>query len=75
MAEVKRGQVWREVDPRRERFVHVISNGDTPKVAIQTVERDGAGWKLVAGTRVNHVDPSRFNGRRGGYILVDAREM
>jgi len=52
------GQIWRENDPRQERFVRVISvHGD--EVKIQTV--DQAGWPK-RGSRVSSANLCRFGG-------------
>jgi hypothetical protein len=69
------GQIWREVDPRRERFVRVL-NVSEGVVKIRTVN---PAWKHVSGrwkeayrSRPSYAEASRFNGKRGGYALHEA---
>jgi hypothetical protein len=56
------GQRWKEVDPRTERVVEILELTDDGKRArIRTVGSGGWGsWAKLA----------RFNGKRGGYALV-----
>jgi hypothetical protein len=74
MAEVKTGQIWKEVDPRHDRYVRVI-NLIPSWICIETVHNVDGKWFHAPGTaRMRHADPKRFNGKRGGYELYqDAR--
>lgn len=57
--EIKKGQVWREVDPRYERKIEVVGFcEETGKVIIQS------------GGRITKARRDRFNGKRGGYELL-----
>lgn len=62
------GDIWKEVDPRAERYVRVISlSTPSGKYAfIRTCDANG-----VSGTRnpVREARVERFNGKRGGYEL------
>ena len=64
------GQIWREVDPRRERFVRIEHIG--LDVGIRTVVRDGNLWFPASGSRLSDAASERFNGKRGGYEFVEA---
>jgi hypothetical protein len=68
------GQIWREVDPRFERFAKVF--GTSPNgalVYIQTVYKHETGaWWLSPRSRTTAVKIERFNGKRGGYEFVEA---
>lgn len=80
-AEIHAGQIWREVDPRRVRFVRItgiVEREGTlpPLIKIGTVIRTGDGsprmpfsWERARGTRINYAEAGRFNGKRGGYVL------
>lgn len=71
MAEIRVGQIWREVDPRKERYVRVLDvRGGW--VQISTVEKSGNVWTRVRGTTKRHAAVDRFNGKRGGYALHEA---
>lgn len=66
MSDVKVGQIWKEVDPRFERYIEVIYIDDvTQKVEI--VSPAGSGGQ--AGRRTTKASIKRFNGKRGGYVL------
>lgn len=68
--EIKVGQIWREVDPRRERFVRVesVSMGRCG-VSIRTVEKRDRRWLDAPRSRLSYADHDRFNAKRGGYAL------
>jgi hypothetical protein len=68
----KRGQIWREVDPRFTRYAKVIDfarfkSGD--RIQLRSVSKSPAGWETVPHSRPTWCDLKRFNGRRGGYEL------
>lgn len=68
--EIKAGQIWREVDPRSERFVRVrypCAGGRA--IAIETVVPYLHAWIRKRGSRENEAATERFNGKRGGYAL------
>lgn len=70
LATIEVGQIWREVDPRQERYVRVEGTGPT-EIRIRTVVRneDGA-WVVKKGTRECPARRERFNGQPGGYLWV-----
>lgn len=61
--ELKIGQIWREVDPRFNRYIQILSEG-FPRVCIATIDiaTNALGRKGSAAC-------SRFNGKSGGYEL------
>lgn len=61
-----KGQIWREIDPRKIRYVKIIGV-DRDSVAIETVERSSVGWRRKRGTGRTVATLARFNGSRGGY--------
>ena len=64
----KQGEIWKEVDPRFERYVRIESVGvGRRSVAIRTVTSIGGRWSEVPRSRISYADPERFNGKRGGY--------
>jgi hypothetical protein len=65
------GQIWREVDPRKERYVRIIKVDPTEPgcVWLQAVEFNGTIWTLAYKSRETTALLSRFNGKRGGYDL------
>lgn len=66
MSIVKVGQVWKEVDPRFERYVEVIGvDEQEQKATIMLAARSGDH----AGSRATKAGLKRFNGKRGGYAL------
>lgn len=68
MTEITEGQIWREVDPRQERYIRV--ERVTPHVIdLQCVAFDGTIWIAKRGTRKTQAMRDRFNGKRGGYDL------
>lgn len=59
--EIKVGQQWREQDPRNTRTVKVLAV-EPERIQITSVAYSGpARW----------VKRERFNGKRGGYSLVE----
>ncbi|MCA8250518.1 hypothetical protein LGN12_25500 [Burkholderia multivorans] len=66
MSELEIGQIWREVDPRFNRYVEVleIHNGEIKSVLICNVDpmTNQRGRKTWA-------SKGRFNGKRSGYEL------
>lgn len=69
------GQIWREVDPRFDRYVQVESVctmlGNTNIVGIRAVvPNDHGGWDYTLGARYSRANAIRFNGKRGNYELV-----
>jgi hypothetical protein len=70
MPPVTVGQIWLERDPRRERHVQVLEVREKT-VAIRSVIRaDDGNWTAVKGSRVTEAFRGRFNGGRGGYVIV-----
>lgn len=70
MTKILAGQIWKECDPRFERFIRVESVG-CGRRSVQTrtvIERDGM-WIDAPNSRASYCDPERFNGKRGGYSL------
>lgn len=68
---IKPGQIWREVDPRLERYVRVIGiTGGIRGVMIETVIKVGDAWQRKPRCGKTYCNPERFNGKRGGYSLV-----
>lgn len=67
------GDIWREVDPRCERFVRIESVGvvttHSRSIGIRTVIRRESGWIAVPRTRTSYARLDRFRGKRGGYAL------
>lgn len=68
------GEIWREVDPRFERFARVQSDGIAGRrgVAIRTVVYRDGRWIDAPTSRSSYADLSRFNGKRGGYEFHEA---
>ena len=66
MQDVKVGQIWREVDPRFNRYVQVIeiANQSIRSIKIATID-----LATNALGRKNWASRERFNGKRGGYEL------
>lgn len=62
------GQIWQECNPRFTRLVRIIElpRPGFDKVIIETGSFRGALWEGIRRTRASI---SRFNGKRGGYIL------
>jgi DNA-binding IscR family transcriptional regulator len=71
MQEIKVGQIWREVDPRFNRYVQIveIANSTVKSICVATID-----IQTNALGRKNWASRERFNGKRGGYELhKDAR--
>lgn len=60
----KVGQIWKEVDPRVDRYVMIVMVGPD-LVRLQRCDADGNAMF----TRVTSAQLRRFNGKRGGYAL------
>ena len=77
------GQIWRELHAASPRYVRVESTASQYNVAIRTVvlaaeapPDHGGGvqygrWLTGRRSRVTHADRSRFNGKPGGYAIVE----
>lgn len=64
------GEIWREVDPRFDRFVRIVSVSSSRSANIRTVIKDGDGWIDDPRGYASTAHPRRFNGKRGGYELI-----
>lgn len=64
----KNGDIWREVDPRFERFVRIeaIYSGRRG-YQIRTVTQTEGKWSPAPRSRLSYADAERFNGKRSGY--------
>jgi hypothetical protein len=73
----RKGQIWREVDPRFVRYIKILSVTEGRRgVGIRTVDKDVEGnWSFVSGSRSTYADHERFNGKRGGYELIEDRRL
>jgi hypothetical protein len=77
--QIKVGQIWREVDPRFDRYVRVLEVTDAQRgIMVRTVYRTGTGaptspheWLFANRSRASWCDRERFNGKRGGYELAE----
>jgi hypothetical protein len=69
-----RYQIWREVDPRKERYIRIESDASvlSHTVAFRTVIKKASGWAVAPGAHMSHAKRSRFNGKRGGYEFVES---
>lgn len=64
------GQIWKECDPRFNRYVRIVhlhTNGCT----IRTVTENGS----MEFGKSTHALLRRFNGKRGGYILHKEKDQ
>ena len=69
--EVRVGQIWKEVDPRFDRFLRIKATYPVGRFCtVETVEKFHGGWRHKHGTRTTNPGLDRFNGKRGGYELV-----
>lgn len=66
---VQPNQVWREVDPRFNRWIRVIGIEDG-KALLQ--ECSEIGVVRAPGYKPSKATLERFNGKRGGYTFVAA---
>ena len=66
MQEIKVGQIWREVDPRFNRYIQIVEVSDAAVRPIKLATIDLATNALG---RKNWASRERFNGKRGGYEL------
>lgn len=62
----KIGQIWKECDPRIERYI-LIMDACEEDWYIRTCTVDG---ERLPSTRVGRAREERFNGKRGGYAYV-----
>ncbi len=71
-----KGQIWREVDPRLNRFVMVLDVVSGRRgVLVQTCERNDLGqWVPSPRSRKAWCDIERFHGKLGGYELATPSE-
>lgn len=68
--EIKVGQIWREVNPRRERFVRIEAVSlMRVGISVRTVVKVDGKWCDAPRSRLSYADRQRFNGKRGGYAL------
>ncbi len=67
-----KNQIWREVDPRYERHVRVLSvSADKEIIVIETVIRSSNGWvHKPKSPKWTYAGVERFNGKIGGYELI-----
>lgn len=71
---IKIGQIWKEVDPRIERYARVIEIRTwkgSYLVKIRTVHKTHGDWAFKKHSRETYCDRNRFNGKRGGYELYE----
>lgn len=68
--EVRAGQIWKEVYPRQERYIKVLSVFDR-RAIIQTVTGDQKRWARKPKTAEREAHLARFDGKRGGYSYVE----
>jgi hypothetical protein len=61
---IREGQIWQEVDPRFPELPHKRVLGFSPEGKV-LLKSDGIF------TRVTKAKPERFNGKRGGYRLIE----
>ena len=61
----KVGDVWKEVDPRMERYVCVLELSASGYARLARCDANGEGQS----TRLTRAQLDRFNGKRGGYAL------
>lgn len=73
MDEIKVGQIWKEVDPRFQRFVRIDGVGHGRRgISIRTVEQKDGRWAEAPRSRLSYCDAERFRGKRSGYALHQA---
>ena len=69
--EIRKRQIWREVDPRFERYVRIVDVGND--VIVRSVVFDGTLWVDKPKSREAYAKLTHFNGKRGGYdFYMDA---
>lgn len=67
---LKQGQIWKECDPRMDRWVRIESVGVGPRsVHVRAVTLQDGRWIEAPRSRLGYASPERFNGRRGGYAI------
>ena len=71
--EPKCGQIWKECDPRFVRFVRIEKVVPGRRgISIRAVAYAEGAWIDTPKSRLSYADPSRFNGKRGGYQIHQA---
>lgn len=65
------GDIWREVDPRFNRYIRIIETPDPDdlRVIFKTVIKSGDAWIDGKHASFQSAKRERFHGRRGGYVL------
>ncbi len=62
------GDIWKEVDPRFERYVRVVAWNDD-YVRIRSCTADGRFLNRRHGPASRKAKLARFNGKHGGYAI------
>jgi hypothetical protein len=62
-----KGQIWKEVDPRDERYVRIERVTLAGFPVIRKVIRQNGSWIHAPRSFERFAKPERFNGKRGGY--------
>lgn len=64
------GQIWREVDPRQERFVRIEGEHSFGFFGVRKVVNIDGIWIDAPNSRRAEAKAERFNGKRSGYEFV-----
>jgi hypothetical protein len=73
MSDIKVGQIWKEVDPRIDRYLRILSEvGDVITVETVIKSSDGHWYNPPWAKRQSRCKRSRFNNKRSGYVLHEA---
>lgn len=64
----RKGDIWKDVDPRRERFIRV-EGLFAINIAMRAVVLEGGKWIDAPKSRKDYAARKRFNGKSGGYTL------
>jgi len=67
--ELKTGQIWKDMDPREERFVRIERVSVGGALLIRKVIKQNGSWIHAPRSVERWAIASRFNGKRGGYAL------
>lgn len=67
----KIGQIWKDCDPRIERYILIMDAASEGDWYIRTCTIDG---DRLPSARVGRARADRFNGKRGGYVYVKDKE-